>query len=297
MSARVEHRVPPIRSSRLEVLRTGATLEARTCSGRRGRDCDRLRHPAGGSEPAEVSGIARPCHRRPGSPPSRDATACGPVPSSQQIVGAVAMKPRDAEALQAFATAVSTPGSSTYHRFITPAGFADRFGPTRASIAAVSAQLRADGLRVGPVSANGLLINFGGSAARVSAAFHTGLARFRLADGSVGTGTTSAVRLPPAIAGSVATVVGLDNLVRPHPMSLLRGGLRAGRPAAKAPAVARIAGAPNACRRRAVGGRRIRRPDRRSDRRLVRARRPLQRRRPRLGQIRRHIRARALLTG
>jgi hypothetical protein len=172
----------------------------------------------------------------------------GAVARSQEIVGAVALNPRNPAALEEYATVVSTPGTAQYHRFVTPSGFARLFGPTRSSIAAVSSQLRADGLRLGSVSANGLLVHFSGTAAQVGAAFHTSLARFHLADGSVGTATTSAIRLPAAIAGSVATVVGLDNLVHPHPVSLLRGGRRAaGREAARPSAVAHIAGAPNAC--------------------------------------------------
>ena len=82
----------------------------------------------------------------------------------------------------------------------------------------------------------------------MGAAFGTSLARYRLANGSVGTATTSALRLPASIAGAVATVVGLDNLVQAHPVSLLRGGRKLGlHVAAKAAAVAHIAGAPNAC--------------------------------------------------
>lgn len=171
------------------------------------------------------------------------------LPGSEQLSGAIAMKPRNPAVLQQFATEVSTPGSSLFHHYISPARFAQEFGPTRASIAAVTAQLRSDGLRVGAVSPNGLLVHFGGSVARLSTAFHTSIASFRLADGSMGRGTTSAIRLPSSIAGSVQSVVGLDNLVHPKPVSLLRASLAQAKlhPAAIAPPSPRVAGGPNAC--------------------------------------------------
>lgn len=175
--------------------------------------------------------------------------AVGGVAGSTPVTGAVAMKPRDASGLQAFAAAVSTTGSSLFHHYITPADFAQRFGPTATSLAGVAGQLRRDGLKVGAISANGLLVPFSGSTGQVSAAFHTKLERVRLADGSIGMATTSSVELPAAVASSVATVVGLDNLVHAHPVSVLRPTLAEAKlhAAARAPAVPAISGAPTAC--------------------------------------------------
>src|SRR5690242_12415770 len=61
-----------------------------------------------------------------------------PLPLGAHIAGAVAsstpmhltvtLQPRDPAALQAYATAVSTPGSPQYRDYITPAQFAERFG-------------------------------------------------------------------------------------------------------------------------------------------------------------------------
>ena len=49
---------------------------------------------------------------------------------------------------------VYMPGSSQYQRFLTPEQFAERFGPTPATIAAVSRHFEAQGLTVTP-SAHG----------------------------------------------------------------------------------------------------------------------------------------------
>ena len=94
-----------------------------------------------------------------------------------------------------------------------------------------------------------MFIRFTGTASKVESAFHTGLSRFRLSDGTTGQATTSSVELPTSIAGAVSAVVGLDNLVRAHPGDV-RSGSAAGparRPAATERAVTPVAGAPAAC--------------------------------------------------
>jgi kumamolisin len=71
-------------------------------------------------------------------------------------------------------------------------------------------------LTVTSVSANGLLVGFKGTVGSAESAFRTHINSYRLASGRVGTATTSAVSFPSSIASQVASVVGLDTLVRPH---------------------------------------------------------------------------------
>ena len=78
------------------------------------------------------------------------ARVVGPLPRGTQIGATVTLKPRDPAALAAYATAVATAGSGVFHDYITPAQFAQRFGPSTAQIAAVSASLRAHGLHPRP---------------------------------------------------------------------------------------------------------------------------------------------------
>lgn len=70
----------------------------------------------------------------------------------------VAMKPRNASALAAYAAAVTTPGSPLYHHYLTVAQFARRFGASPSAIAKVRAALAARGVRVGALSANRLAL-------------------------------------------------------------------------------------------------------------------------------------------
>jgi subtilase family serine protease len=113
-----------------------------------------------------------------------------------------------------FIAEVTDPSSPMFHRYLAAGAFASRFGPPAAAIGAAVSLLKADGLHVTGVSRDGMLVRFRGSARAADGAFGTRLESYRLPGGSIGRATTSAVRLPSAIAGSVAAVLGLDNLVR-----------------------------------------------------------------------------------
>lgn len=172
----------------------------------------------------------------------------GHVAGSTTIRGAVGLAPRNEAALQSFITSVTTAGSPDYHHYLRRGAFARRFGPSASTLAEVRTALSRAGLSVGRLSGNHLLVSFSGPASKVEAAFHTGLARYRLPDGKVGRATTRAVRLPASISSQVTVVAGLDNLVHPS-AGIVRATKKtaAAHPAAKAAAVPHVAGAPSAC--------------------------------------------------
>jgi Pro-kumamolisin, activation domain/IPT/TIG domain len=177
------------------------------------------------------------------------ARATGAVPASAAVSGAVVLKPRDNAALAAFIADVTDKSSALFHQYLPAGAFASRFGPSRSAINAVTTQLKADGLRVSGVSSDGLVMHFSGTAGQVGAAFHTGLESYRLRDGAPGRATTSAISLPSSIAGSVLAVVGLNDLVQPQPLGIVRAPASARgkiRPAATAN-FSHPAGSPTAC--------------------------------------------------
>ena len=98
----------------------------------------------------------------------------------------VTLQPRDQAALSAEAHAVSDPASPDYHHFLTPGEFAQRYGPTPATIAQVTAQLKQSGLTVGPASSTGLSLPVSGTVAQVQSAFATPIDRYRLSSGKTG---------------------------------------------------------------------------------------------------------------
>ncbi len=170
------------------------------------------------------------------APASAGATRLGTAPSlplGAHLAGSVAgdtplhmtvtLQPRDPVALEAFATAVSTPGSPQYRDYITPMEFAERFGPTPDAVAAVEASLRAHGLTPGQPSPNALSIPVTATASTAARAFQVSFAHVSLQNGSAGIVNQQAPALDPSIAPDVQAVLGLDTLrsaeplfVRPH---------------------------------------------------------------------------------
>ena len=93
----------------------------------------------------------------------------------------VALAPRNAAALAAYASAVTTPGSPLYGRYLTVAEFARRFGATTSAIAKVRAALAAQGMTAGAIAANRLALEVT-SPARSPNAFRASFAPDRESD-------------------------------------------------------------------------------------------------------------------
>jgi subtilase family serine protease len=166
----------------------------------------------------------------------------------------VALRPRNAAALAAYATAVSHAGSAEYHHYLTVAEFARRFGPTAQQLATVRAGLRAHGLALGATSANRLSITARASAQVTADAFGTAIDRYALRDGSDEVAPASEPRLSGAAGALVQGVVGLDSLAptasvkvahrRAHPRVAARARTHAsGRVAATGPQACEAASA------------------------------------------------------
>jgi kumamolisin len=170
----------------------------------------------------------------------------GPLPGGTLVRADVVLQPRSASQLQAYAEAVSSPQSSTYRHYLTPAGFRADFAPPAEAVAAVRRDLSGTGLTVGPTSANGLVIPVSATASRVGDAFRTGLESVRLSDGGLGRITTGTPSIAAGVAPSVLAIVGLDQIATPHRLGLSRrvGPAATGRDPSAAPA---STGGPKAC--------------------------------------------------
>jgi subtilase family serine protease len=140
----------------------------------------------------------------------------GLVPAEAQLHVSLFLTPRDPAGLEAAAEAVATPGSSTYRHFASPAAVQAAYGPSETAIAAARSWLQGQGLTVSATTGDGTVLPMTGSAAAVSAAFHTSLSEVHLADGRVAYANTSAPELPSALAGVVGGVVGLSTVAEPQ---------------------------------------------------------------------------------
>jgi kumamolisin len=151
------------------------------------------------------------------------ATDIGPASAfaeNSQVTVTVALTLRNPEQLDKLVEQVYTKGSPQYRQFITPEQFQAQFGPSAETIAAVSKEFEAQGLKVTQSSTAHLHVS--GSATQIEKAFAVQLHTYAVA----ATARTpeyryraplSAPHLPAAIAGSVRAVMGLDNRPRLSP--------------------------------------------------------------------------------
>ena len=109
------------------------------------------------------------------------------------------------------------PSSSQYHRWLTPAQFNQRFGPTRAQTNAVVRWLESEGLRVDSINRIGRTIDASGNVTVAEAAFATTIVA---SGGNFGNAADPSV--PAEFAGVVAAVQGLDNMHAVMPAGLHR---------------------------------------------------------------------------
>ncbi len=100
-----------------------------------------------------------------------EARLIGPMSSRASMRVTVALNPTSASELQAYATAVSTPASEDYGRYLTVGEFARRFGASTWGIGAVERELRSAGLRIASVPANHLSVEVTGDVGQVARAF------------------------------------------------------------------------------------------------------------------------------
>ena len=117
--------------------------------------------------------------------PCRERSLLGRVSGSRTIALDVALRPRDPASLARFATAVSTPGSTDFRRYLSAGEFGATFGATAATVSATATALRTLGLHVDSVSRNRLLIKVSSTVATAERAFGTTLRRYRLGSGSI----------------------------------------------------------------------------------------------------------------
>ncbi len=168
---------------------------------------------------ASNSGVGSGRERLPGHqglvPPG--ATLIGPAPAATPLPLVVTLKPRDPAALAAEVQAISDPGSPEYRHFLTPAQFAQQFGPTTSTIEQVTSALQQEGLTVGPPSSTGLSLPVSSTVAQVQSAFATPISKYHLSSGKTGYDNAAAPEVPSSVAPQIEGILGLDTLSPPQP--------------------------------------------------------------------------------
>jgi subtilase family serine protease len=131
----------------------------------------------------------------------------GDVATGASISFRVYLSWRGGTSAAATALSVSTPGSATYHKFLTPAQFRKQFAPTQAAVGAVQQWLHNSGFSLDATPMNNLYVGATGTVAQVNSAFHTRLGYYAVA----GTTLYAPESTPSVPTGlGVASVIGLD---------------------------------------------------------------------------------------
>ena len=166
---------------------------------------------------------------QPGSVPDAVANAAnlGPIDGGQNLSVLICFAFADPQAAQAYADAVSDPGSPLYRQWLTPQEVGQKFGATADDYAAALNFAQANGLKVDETPVNRLSLRVSGTAAQIQQAFGTTInnyqesaanaIRMRGADAAPYTFHAPATPLliPAALAGKITSFEGVETYSRP----------------------------------------------------------------------------------
>jgi subtilase family serine protease len=141
--------------------------------------------------------------------------ATGAVPASSKLTIELWLKPQTAAA-QAYANAVSTPGSALFKHYLSPAAYTARFGATAQEAKSVEAWLTSKGFSGVSTDSGRDYVQATAAVSTIDSALKVQLDYYR-STATVNAGkyrlraNNRAVSLPASVAASVEGVTGLDN--------------------------------------------------------------------------------------
>jgi subtilase family serine protease len=118
--------------------------------------------------------------------------------------------PEQEQEVESFIKALHDPASPSFHQWLSAALFGERFGASADAIAAVRTWLESYGFQVGPVYPGGMVLDFSGTAAQLSAAFHTSIHHLSV-DGQAHFSNMNDPQIPRALASVVGGIVKLND--------------------------------------------------------------------------------------
>src|ERR1017187_1379802 len=145
-----------------------------------------------------------------------------PIPSTDTIVATpmttsfdVSLVQPNPAALTSFIASLSNTTSPNYHDYLTPAQFADDFGATASTVAAVRTYLSSYGLHVGSLSKGRIVLHVRGLTTNIARAFDSSVATVRLRGGQLAAQFVTKAPLPAPVAHDVVGIAGLSSVVAP----------------------------------------------------------------------------------
>jgi hypothetical protein len=149
------------------------------------------------------------------------------VPAATRLSLAVGLPLRNREELDHLLSQLADPSSPNFRQYLTPAQFAERFGPSESDYQALAAFLLANGLTVTGTHPNRTILDVSGTVAEIESLLHVNMMYWSHPT----RGTFFAPDREPSVDAGVTilAITGLDNFVVPRPMDLkahpLSGGI------------------------------------------------------------------------
>ncbi len=145
------------------------------------------------------------------------ARAIGRLPEDQGMQLDVVLPLRDAAGLKSFLADIYDPASFSYHQFLTPQEFTERFGPTQADYDALVSYLKGNGFEIAGGSRDGMEVQVKGPVSAVEKAFRVRMLTYQ--HPTEGRTFFAPDREPTTGLGfPLWHVSGIDNYSLPHPM-------------------------------------------------------------------------------
>jgi subtilase family serine protease len=158
------------------------------------------------------------------SPAAETAVLDAVATAEQAVEFNVYLPLRDRAGAESLLAQLHDPNSASYHQWLTPAQFSERFGPQTATVNAVKNELKAHGLDITEVHSHSLRVS--GTAGGVKSAFGTTLAMGHFASGKQVLTTAAPIKLTPALAAAGAVVADFSGKIRvqttAHPSNLAK---------------------------------------------------------------------------
>jgi uncharacterized repeat protein (TIGR01451 family) len=140
----------------------------------------------------------------------------GRMSADTTIELSVGLPLRNRDELARLITQLSDPANPNYGKYLTPAQFTDRFGPTEQDYQQVIEFARKNGLTVTATPANRMLLNLSGKIGDVEKAFHVSLQRYQHPrENREFFAPNNEPSVPAGL--KIQDISGLDNYRRPHP--------------------------------------------------------------------------------
>jgi trimeric autotransporter adhesin len=120
--------------------------------------------------------------------------------------------------LQSFLQQSHQPGSASFHKWLTPQSFGQRFGLADSDVQQVNGWLQSHGLTVAKVSKGKNVVEFSGTVGQINEAFHTSIHKYD-ANGTTHYANATEPKVPAALAPAIAGVTQLNDI---HPKSMIK---------------------------------------------------------------------------